>query len=381
MAGTRRVKSTHHHGSHLDLLDEPSGGMPKDVDAVVVPTARNVATLKEAARVANKLDATLVVLSSKYSSSREVAETVKRVKLIAVDTDAISTDVVPSFETCRLLEQTRFERRTDTSRKRNFGLLLARLIGWQRILFLDDDIEIPKPLDLREAAGLTDRYAGVGLENKGMHDNSVVCHAYREAGGLQKVFIGGGALVVGEKSMTSFFPNIYNEDWFFLLDDDGLRPTTVTGTAIQKPYDPYREERAKKEELGDSLAEGLFWLLDNGRTLHDATVEHWRDFLHNRAEFITEVIGMVKHMDGDAMQRSQMLLALKAARGRCQYIDPDMCVKYVDAWRSDRLRWRLHVEAMRHKHWTGRLTTPAGVDRLFRALGVPNRAVHLRLPR
>ncbi|MBE1469836.1 hypothetical protein [Kibdelosporangium phytohabitans] len=52
-------------------------------------------------------------------------------------------------------------------------------------------------------------------------------HAFRDAGGQQDTFI-GGALAVGRKSFTSFFPNIYNEDWFFLLDDTGLRPSAVT---------------------------------------------------------------------------------------------------------------------------------------------------------
>ncbi len=139
---------------------------------------------------------------------------------------------------------------------------------------------MPEPLDLRDAAGLTSYYAGVGLSINGMPDNSVVCHAYREAGGQQDMFVGGGALAVAVNSTTSFFPNIYNEDWFFLLDEDGLRSTTSTGAAVQKQYDPFaRDYRARMEELGDCLAEGLFWLLDTGRSIKDADLAHWQDFL------------------------------------------------------------------------------------------------------
>jgi hypothetical protein len=389
MAGTPRVSKTtssqHHHGSHRHLLQQVTG-FPADVDAIIVPTARNVATLKPAVELAEKLGSTLVVLCSKYSRAREIAPLVRgKVKFIAIDVNGLPDGVIPTFETDRVLAGTRFARWTDTSLKRNLGLLLAGLIGWERIVFLDDDIRVPEPMDLREAAGLADHYAGVGLGITGMPDNSVVCHAFRDAGGAQDMFIGGGAFVIGAQSMTSFFPNIYNEDWFFLLDDDGLRPTATTGTAVQNPYDPYREHRAKLEELGDCLAEGLFWLLDNGRSLRDATEEHWRNFLDRRAEFITDVIRMVERMAGDAAQRHRMLLAVKAARGRCQYIKPELCVRYIDAWRRDRVTWRRHLAEV-HRTLTAKKTererrSVVGVRGMFRSLGLPDRIAHLHVPR
>jgi hypothetical protein len=382
-----RTHSEHHHGSHRHLLcKRPDIRFPADVDAIVVPTARNVATLGSAIRLAGKLNATLVVLCSKWSSAHEVAAHVagKGVRLIAIDVGELPAGVVPAFRTCGVLAGTRFARWTDTSLKRNLGLLLARVIGWERIVFLDDDIKIPEPTDLRDAVGLTDRYAGVGLRIEGMPDNSVVCHAFREAGGAQDMFVGGGALAVGAKSMDSFFPNIYNEDWFFLLDEDGLRPTTTTGKAIQKPYDPYRERRARMEELGDCLAEGLFWLLDHGQSLRDATAGHWRNFLRARAGFITDVIGLVEHMDGDQGQRHRMLQALKAARGRCHYIQPDLCVRYVDAWLADRASWRRHLKVI-HRDVVGGKTEQerrslAGVREMLRSMSFPDRIAHLHLP-
>ncbi|HEX6358518.1 hypothetical protein [Actinophytocola sp.] len=352
------------------------------VDAIVVPTARNVATLTSAVALAEKLRATLVTLCSKWSSASEVAKFVKgrRVRLIAIDVGALPAGAVPTFQTSGILAGTRFERRTDISLKRNLGLILARLMGWERIVFLDDDIEVPRARDLSEAAGLTDQYAGVGLKIDGMPDNSVVCHAFRAAGGDQDVFIGGGALAVGTKYLTSFFPNIYNEDWFFLLDDDGLSPATWTGRAVQQEYDPFREERARMEELGDCLAEGLFWLLDSGRSLRDATLEHWRHFLHARAKFITDVIDRVERMGGDPAERHRMLVSLKAARGRCKTIEPELCVEYLDAWRADRVTWRHHVEEIRSPFLPGEVRGKQDVHDLFRSfLRIPDRAMHLIL--
>ena len=385
---TSGKRSKHHHGSHRQLLSAPLPiRFPADVDAIIVPTARNVATLDSAIQLAGKLQSTLVALCSRWSSAGEVARRVegKGVKLIAVDVSELPAGVVPAFETDRILAGTRFERRTDTSLKRNLGLLLARLIGWQRIVFLDDDIRVPEPTDLCQAVGLTTHYAGVGLAIDGMPDNSVVCHAFRAAGGAQDVFVGGGALAVGAKSLSSFFPNIYNEDWFFLLDDDGLRRTTITGTAVQRPYDPYLERRARMEELGDCLAEGLFWLLDNGRSPRDADLEHWRDFLGRRVEFITDVIGMVERMGGDSGQRHRMLQSLKAARGRCHSINPGLCVRYVEAWRADRDTWRRHVDdayraAVARKKTKQERRSLAGVREMFRSLGFPDEVAHLHLP-
>src|SRR5262249_35082843 len=140
---------------------------------------------------------------------------------------------------------------SDTSDKRNLGLLLARAIGWDRIAFFDDDIMIPNPEDLQDAARLLDYYAAVSLAVGGYPDNSVVCLAHRATGGFQETFIGGAALVVGRELMLSFFPKIYNEDWFFLLDDNQLKSVAVTGSAFQTPYDPYIHDwRARSEEFG-----------------------------------------------------------------------------------------------------------------------------------
>ncbi len=203
---------------------------------------------------------------------------------------------LPDWETSRLLAGTVFAGRTDVSAKRNLGLLLSHLLGWSRVLFLDDDIHGLNPDDVRRASGLLDTHNAVGLSIGGFPDNSVVCHAYRQAGGRQQSFIGGGALTVQVKRSNSFFPDIYNEDWFFLLDGDkGIQPVARTGEVRQYPYDPFRNpDRARAEELGDVLAEGLYWLLDQGRSIMDADQAHWSWFLPKRKRFIEHVLRLAR---------------------------------------------------------------------------------------
>lgn len=382
-------RARHHHGSHRHLLVPPSKPCAMDVDGIIVPTGRRPAAMRPALRLARRLGAPLMALCSKYSAAEEVARMpeARGVRLIAIDAGDLPSGVMPAFETCKKLAGTPLHRRTDTSAKRNLGLLLARLIGWNKVVFLDDDIVVPEPGDLREAAGLTSYYAGVGLNIVGMPDNSVVCHAFREAKGKQDMFIGGGALAVAVNSTTSFFPNVYNEDWLFLLDDDGLQSTTLTGTAVQKRYDPFAsEDRARREEFGDTLAEGLFWLLDNGGSIKDADRAHWENYIDIRRGFIDEVSGMVERRITDPERRFRMVASLDAARRRNKIITPDKCVEYVDAWHQDRFTWRRHVQETyrtlvvkkRKAHRDRR--SLEGVRGMLRSLGMPANSFRLALP-
>lgn len=340
-----------HHGSHRDLLWMPEGSSPGRADAIIVPTVRNPRHLDTAKRLATQLDCILVTLhSGKWTSAAATARRVPRdLGMIAIDVPDRSELRLVDFETTRMTVNTPFGTRKDTSVKRNLALLLAHIVGWRHIIFLDDDISVPHPSDLRYAAGLLDTYNAVGLSIGGFPDNSVVCHAYRAIGGRQQSFIGGGALAVETTRNRSFFPDIYNEDWFYMLDPHkGLQPVAVTGTVVQTPYEPFREERARVEELGDVLAEGIFWLLDQGGTLDDATSDHWRDFLPRRRRFIEYILEHIDQAPADMAERARMVSALRASLGRLALIDPDWCARYLKAWVTDRGAWECHVRTLRH---------------------------------
>ncbi|GAA0572859.1 hypothetical protein GCM10009546_39470 [Actinomadura livida] len=342
-----------HHGSHRHLLWNPDDATPARarIDAIIVPTNRAPAHLGEAARIAALLECPLVTLhSGRFTSARDTA------RRLPPDTDLIAIDVpgqealrLPEFETSRLLTG-RFARKTDISAKRNFALMLSHLVGWERIVFLDDDITVQAPENLRTAAGLLDTYSAVGLSIGGFPDNSVVCHAYRAVGGPQQSFIGGGALAIEVTRHRSFFPNIYNEDWFCLLDAKvGLRQLAVTGTVVQQPYDPYRTpDRARGEEIGDVLAEGVFWLLDQGRTVAEADLRHWADFIARRGRFIDHVLRLARAstLIEDDGERKRMIAALLAARGRLAHITPELCQGFIKALAIDQERWQRHVDRL-----------------------------------
>ena len=188
----------------------------------------------------------------------------------------------------------------------------------------------------------------VGLDNKGFADNSVVCHANRDTGGRQGTFIGAGAMLFRGERATSFFPHIYNEDWFFLLDGDHLTRCAVHGEFKQDVFNPYGDRaRAASQEFGDCLAEGLFALLDDNRSLADASLRFWADFLAYRGTFISRAQSRLAGAPGiHPVRRSQIGNSLKAAYDSLEEITPGYCVEYLDAWRRDSQRWRAWVEKL-----------------------------------
>lgn len=336
-----------HHGSHRHLLWTPEYPSPGKVDAIVVPTVRHPVRLETAKRLSAELGCTLVTLhSGKWTSANAASAQAdrSRPRHIAIDVPDLTALRLPDFQTTKLTTGTLFGRRKDTSAKRNLALVLAYLLDWQRIVFLDDDIDVPVSDDLKNAAGLLDTYNAVGLYIGGYPDNSVVCHAYRLIGGYQESFIGGGALAVETTRNRSFFPDIYNEDWFYLLDPEkGLQPLARTGKVIQSPYEPFREERARMEELGDVLAEGIFWLLDQDRTLADADSKHWRSYLAKRRKFIEYILRNIDKARVEPAERARMAAALRASLGRLARIEPEWCETYLRAWTTDRAAWERHI--------------------------------------
>lgn len=343
--------SPNHHGSHNQLLASPDIE-PQDiapVDAIIVPTFRATEKLRTAIDLAAYQQCTLIALCSRDASAAAAADYAaeRGVDIVAVDNP--QEDLLPAFETTSLLRGTDFVYTRDTSVKRNLGLLLANVVGWRRVFFLDDDITVPDRDDLGRAAFLLDQYDAVGLRVGDFPDNSVVCHAHRESGGIQRTFIGVGALAV-TPSATSFFPRVYNEDWFFLLDGVRLRPAAIVGSATQEAYDPYVDvDRARLEEFGDNLAEGVFWLLENGHDVYTADESYWKTALERRQKFIEEISARLDGTVPSAARRQRMRSALRAARKVHDGIEPQLCATFVAAWLRDRQLWSDHVNERRQK--------------------------------
>ena len=238
-------------------------------------------------------------------------------------------------------------RTSDTHRKRNAAIAVARQVGWRRVLFLDDDVlgfgrsELHVAMDV--LADRPDAMAAVGWAFDDFADNSIVCHALRVAGGEQSTFIGGGAVAVRVDATIPHFPSMYNEDWLFLLPYllDRRDRLALAGTLRQAAYDPFADPAAAQlQEAGDVLGEGLFRLLHERRSLDEAmTPPYWTGVLDDRRALITAISRTVSALarpgDGPVLESLRNAYAMHRRSPRLA----DELAAWVGAWQQDRVRW------------------------------------------
>jgi hypothetical protein len=227
----------------------------------------------------------------------------------------------------------------DLSTKRNIGLLLARMVGWDRVFFLDDDIINLEASDIREIAGMLGSCQAVGMRAVEFPDNSVACHGHRETGESQDVFISGSVLAVHCTEAVAFFPEIYNEDWFFFYYAAMARRLgRHSRDAKQLPYDPFADpERAARQEFGDVMAEGLYSLLHQRIGADRATRDYWRMFLNSRKMFLEGVLARSQRVEPSL--RKRIASSIEAAMTWTLQIEPSMCRHYITLWQRDLGIW------------------------------------------
>jgi hypothetical protein len=255
-------------------------------------------------------------------------------------------------------------RNPDLSVKRNLGLALARLLGWQKLMFLDDDIHGVATGAVATLAEALDGHSISALIPRDFPDNSVVCHANRLGGGKQDVFASASGMGVRcDRDDLAFFPNLYNEDWFFFAQEAASHKIANVGESRQRSYDPYYHPmRAASEELGDLLAEGIYARLDIGEEVWTTDHGYWQQFIARRAQFHRRVLNALSQVK--ASQREDAARAaesVRAAQRQLTTITPELCQAFVRLWRSDLRAWHWYLEGLRPQR------SPAAA---FRSLGL-----------
>jgi hypothetical protein len=350
-----------HIASHRVLVPDlddvaVAHGVQRSLGAVVVPAGRAADNLGPAARVARIAGCHLLILCSGKADPWTASQVAGR----ALPTDSFTVvELPPGWSIPRLeLRADRLPgvvgRRVDTSAKRNVGLLVARQLGWENILFLDDDVRGFSPRHvLQVRRGLAEGHESseaVGWAFDQYPDNSMVCHAYRRAGGVQDTFIGGGALAVKVSPWTPHFPDVYNEDWLFMLRLMLRRRSALAlaGTLRQVSYDPFAVPLdAAKQEFGDVLGEGLFRLLHSGRSISAATsAKYWIGMLRLRLRMVEKIkeVLLTRGDPGDARACAALDSAFASSKSLSEW--PLQLAEWVFAWSGDCLSWSRRMASL-----------------------------------
>ncbi len=312
------------------------------LDAIVVPSVRKGANLNQAGQLAAETGAVLVVVCSGVPASLQAAASLRaraRRRWIVVSLyDSPWRHDLLRMSSDRVSEALWGWLWGDLDVKRNLGLVLARMVGWDRLLFLDDDIRGLSSTQLSQAAGLLGRHDLVGFEVRSFPDNSVVRHAFRLIGGEQDVFISGAALVTASSAAESaFFPHIYNEDWLYMLPILEQGPLGMVGQVRQLKYNPFRPARARAEEFGDLIAEGLLELLLTNGSLGPPPPAWWERCKLQRSRFLAELMQAL-HDSPHASARAAHA-AVGAGLDRLSQIPAEACSDWVSSWRRDLSVW------------------------------------------
>jgi hypothetical protein len=373
-----------HFSSHAKLLAAPPPTGRRALDGIVVAASRPAEYLRPSLQLGAQLKAPVIALCSHDAQWADVrgmawAENASCIGVELTDGPSVR---LPQLRTSWFAPETAGAL-GDLALKRNLGLVTGRLAGWQRMLFLDDDITELDPGEVEQASAALDSCAAVGLRAFSFPDNSVVCHAHRTGRAFQGVFVSGSALAVRVADADSFFPAVYNEDWLFLAPLLDRRMVTAIGSVRQEVYAPFAQpERARRQEFGDVLAEGLIGYLHSARLQQLPTAAYWGDFLAERAQFIADAkLGCLKVAGHDPDARDA-LRALKIARRTLNGLSAEMLVDYLGAWQADLITWRRSLrrlprlgDPVQSLRWLGlepMMTTPVtGAELLRRSDRMP----------
>lgn len=356
--------------------------------AICIPTNRYVLkkrrNFKRIMQLASDSENTLLLFMCSGQAKKEhialLASDFPNLKWIAVD--GSFSQVSPLFTTNNSPLSHGTER--DLAQKRNFALRLAKLMGWESIFLLDDDIAITARQLQKTRALLAEKNVSiVGFNARSFPDNSVAVHVHRWIHGSVDSFLGGGALAIKTNTpFVSFFPRIYNEDWIFMLMYRliGQGDIVWADSVQQRPYNPYKlVTRAISEEAGDIIGESLAKLihvLDSTekrfRTIRQLTTalrryaneDFWNMEINNRLDYLHRLNEGLQKKRFHPYRTYQIKRSLKHSVERTLGMDGHAAITgerlaaWINAWCEDIEQWNAAlVSEPEHETLAGALSS------------------------
>ena len=235
----------------------------------------------------------------------------------------------------------KYKFRWDLPTKRNYALYLSRLQGYKKILVLDDDIRGVSPIKLNKGTQLLDSYAISGCFVQDFPDTSVVGHLALVAGEVIYPFLSGSFLFIRPFDVHGFFPNIYNEDWLFMVAPILERSICSFGSIAQLPYDPFSNPKlATFQEFGDIIADGLYWLIEKKDFGRRHNIDFWQHFILEHRTYLCNLnndkrTSLYKKIVNNALRVAALVTA-------------EDCIRFIIDWEEDINKWQQFIKEATH---------------------------------
>jgi|GEM_PF-2436984 hypothetical protein len=228
----------------------------------------------------------------------------------------------------------------DLPMKRNFAMKHALLMGYKKILLVDDDIRSIKKQHLVGGAKCLDRYTLAGRFVEDFIDTSILGHLERAAGDRVYPFLSGSFLFVRPQDAKGFFPCLYNEDWLFMLPHVRERSICSFGSIGQVKFDPFHDEaRSVFQEFGDLLVDGLYSLLANNQYSDRYESGIWSSIISQRQEFLRSL--------GRRINDARITRIVKKMLQFNDDITAEDCCKFIHNWEADLKSWKSYIGAFK----------------------------------
>jgi len=172
---------------------------------------------------------------------------------------------------------------------RNFALLYSKAIHSEKVLFMDDDIQVPNLKLIDDLFQSINDFQFVGANITGLVDDSALGHIATDLEINNERMLSGGFMVFNPNNVDHYFLNNYNEDWIWLFLQLKGKEYLQAGEVAQELSNPLANYQNKIifQEHGEIVLDGILDLFNEGS--YDTLVElsFWKRMLAEREEYLT----------------------------------------------------------------------------------------------
>lgn len=226
---------------------------------------------------------------------------------------------------------------------RNFALIYAKSKKLEKVLYTDDDIQVPDINVIESLFEAINDYAFVGAHISGLVDDSALGHIATDLGIINERMLSGGFLVFNPYTIECNFLNNYNEDWIWLflqLKEKKFLQTEKVFQAISDPHEKY-ERKIMFQEFGEILLDGILDLFPNGSYDSLQSPVFWERMLAERKEYLA-----LLHETALKMRKEKYVPIIDHVQSNSQNFNPSLFSNLFEKYFADRTLFKRLFESL-----------------------------------